>query len=908
MTDDWARDSVYNYIKSQIKSEIDKQYPNLPDANKNTLINNQFNELLKTQKNDIDAQIKAVSQEFKKHFKDENEYTYLLAIDPYYFLRHARNYLDYGIAGTKLVGGEGDWTDQMLMYPHIDFSEEMSWDSQRMAPVGSAVKMSFHDYAIVYLYKIMHFFNKNVNLMRAAFLIPVLISALSVIPAFFLGKKVGGNLGGFFAALIVGIHAAFINRTVGGFSDTDAYNVFFPLIIAWIFFEAFDTLELKRKIGLGALTGILIGIYSFAWKGWWYIAGFVFATIAIYFIYLVVINQNIIKKNLKDFFKLKTVKNTLISIGSVIGTFILFSLFFNLTLISNLVLQPINFMKIKAVAITTIWPNIQTTVAELNPASLSTTINQIGGKFLFLIAVIGIIITFLKKEKQEGKTHIKYGILLTIWFFATIYASTKGLRFILLLVPAFAVAFGVACGIVFNYVTKWAEKEIKIDKQISKIIVGLLLALLLINPIRAGYATASKEIPSMNDAWWNSLTKIKEKSAPDAIINSWWDFGHWFITVANRSVTFDGAGQDTHMAYWIGRSILTSDEDLAAGILRMVDCGNNNAFYALNGVEKPSGAMPNKIDEKGVLNDTPKSIDILNKIVLMNKEDAKKELLKYVPEERADLVLKYTHCSPPEDYYITSEDMIGKSGVWAHFGSWDFNKALIYNTLKKKEYRNDREKSIEFLKQRFNYTEEIADQLYYDVQAITSDKDANNWIAPWPSYAGNLANCGVKNNIVGCNNGVNVNLTNYDAFILVNNQIVRPESMVYVEDDDLAEKKFNGTTAPYSVALIPKGNNSYSSVIMQPDLALSTFTRLFFFEGVGSRYFEFFSYERDITGAEIYVWKVDWEGKVQERKALERLKEKNEEDKSEISEDKTNDTVEIKIPIDISENNESGSA
>ena len=29
------------------------------------------------------------------------------------------------------------------------------------------------------------------------------------------------------------------------------------------------------------------------------------------------------------------------------------------------------------------------------------------------------------------------------------------------------------------------------------------------------------------------------------------------------------------------------------------------------------------------------------------------------------------------DYFITSYDMIGKSGVWGHFGSWDFVKATM---------------------------------------------------------------------------------------------------------------------------------------------------------------------------------------------------------------------------------------
>jgi len=853
MTDQWAEDTVYNFIRSEVKATIDQQYPNLPETNKNTLIDNNFKEILKTQKKDLDSQIKAISQEYKKHFQDENGYTYLLAIDPYYYLRHARNYLDYGIAGTKIIGGEGDWTDQILMYPYTDFSKKISWDSQRMAPIGSKISTEFHDYAIVYLYKIMHFFNRNINLMRASFFIPILFSVLSVIPAFILGKKVGGNLGGFFAALLVGVHAAFVNRTAGGFSDTDAYNVFFPLLIAWIFFEAFDSENIKKKIGFSVLTVILMWIYSKSWTGWSYMAWLVFGTLGIYFIYLFTTNLGSFKKGIKEFLNQKTVKDTLIITLTILATFILISFIFDMRLITNL-LRPISFIRIKSVATTTIWPNIQTTVAELNPASLKTTISQIGGAFLFLISLVGIVLTFIKKEKSQ----IKYGILLTLWFLATIYASTKGLRFILLLVPAFSLAFGVACSVIYNSLTKWMQKEIHIEKKLSYSIVGLLLALLLISPIKAGYNTAEKEIPSMNDAWWNSLTKIKDKSAEDAIINSWWDFGHWFITIANRSVTFDGAGQDRHMAHWIGKSLLTDDEETAVGILRMVDCGNNNAFYALNGVEKNSGIkIPNSLDETSILNDTPKSIDILNKIILMNKQEAKKELLKYVPEKRADLVLKYTHCNPPENYYITSEDMIGKSGVWAHFGSWDFNKALIYNTLKKKEYKNDRQKSIEFLQERFGYSEEEADQIYYDVQAITSDKEANDWIAPWPNYSG-ASNCNVKDNVVICSNGVQINLSNYEALIRVQGGAVRPESIVYTKNGDLLEKKSTEKTTPYSIALIQKGNNSYQTVIMSPELAKSTFTRLFFFEGFGSKYFELFSHEKGLAGTEVYVWKVKW--------------------------------------------------
>ena len=76
---------------------------------------------------------------------------------------------------------------------------------------------------------------------------------------------------GLFAAVIVAVQPAFLTRTAGGFADTDAYNVTIPLLITWLFLEAFETQNLKKKTVLATASGFLIGIYSFTWAGWWYI-------------------------------------------------------------------------------------------------------------------------------------------------------------------------------------------------------------------------------------------------------------------------------------------------------------------------------------------------------------------------------------------------------------------------------------------------------------------------------------------------------------------------------------------------------------------------------------------------------------------------------------------------------------
>ena len=593
--------------------------------------------------------------------------------------------MENGQAGTIYTSEIEDLEPQKLMHKSIDFSKDRDWDGQRMAPIGASTKMSVHPYVGVFLHKVLSVFNRDQSTMASMFLIPVIICSLAVIPAFFIGRKLAGDVGGFFAGAMLALNANFLGRTAAGFSDTDSYNVLFPLLVTWFFIESITQKSIKKRIVFASLSGVCVGLFALAWQGWWFIFNFMLAGIGFYIVYLL-IKYFYLKKDISNILKEKELQNYALStfifiIISAIST----TIFYDFTKFLEFLKGPFGFMAIKEVAVTSLWPTIRTTVAELNPASFSTVVNSTGGNIFFLIAILGIILNFVMKRKNR-EANIKIGILLTLWFVGTIYASTKGVRFILLLIPAFSLAFGTSMGIIYSKASQWISKSLKIDANISKATIAILLLLLLIQPLRGAALTAKHEIPSMNDAWYNTLTKIKTNTSEDSIINSWWDFGHWFITLGDRRVTFDGAGQDQYMAHWVGKSLLADDEKKTAAILRMVDCGNNNAFWAL--------------DE--ALNDTVLEIDILNEIIMLERGAAKIKLLEYVSEEKAEEVLRYSHCTPPDNYYITSDDMVGKSGVWAHFGSWNFNRASMYQSVKKL----NAEKGTELLKNKFNLDED----------------------------------------------------------------------------------------------------------------------------------------------------------------------------------------------------------
>ena len=815
-TDDWAMQSVENYFKTQLRMQISARYPTLPESNRASLVEEEWLKFAKVNKAMIVEQAARLSQQFKANWQDEAGFPYMPDIDPYTYLRYARNLLE-----------RGDYADERR--------EGRAIDNHMIAPLGSEIEANLHPYTLAAIYKLAAVVRPGITLMQAAGYFPVIFVALSIIPAFFIGRKLGGNLGGFLAAALLAAAPALLGRTLWGHADTDTYNVFFPLFIVWLLLESIEAKEARKKLGLAAGAGTMTGLYSFSWGGWWYIFDFALGMLGLLLVWQLVRHA---RAGLAAILRQEDIKGSLLVIASYIlltGLFV--SIIKGFMAFVRAPIEPIAFSVLKAAAHPTLWPNVYTTVAELNPAPLSAIIASLGGSLMAALLLFGIITAFTKRD-AKGALNPSYGLLLTLWTLGIIYASTKGVRFTMMLVPPLALAFGSGLAWTYNKVVNFFEKGL----DVKRVIVGplfILLYLFIIYKFAAApaYAMAIRDVPIINDAWFAALEKIRQQSEPDAIINSWWDFGHHFKYFADRAVTFDGASQNTPMAHWIGLVLLTENEELAVGLLRMLDCGSNSAFEELD----------------GVLNDSPTTVALLKEIVPMDRADAAARLRAAdLSEGQIEAVLARTHCSPPEDYFITSEDMVAKSGVWAHFGSWDFVRAWLWLNSRKLAL----DSALEWLA-RHNIGKEQGTRLYYEARGLASEEQANAWISPWPSYLGR-ARCEQLNQSISCENGVQINLSTLDVSVPTQQGAFKPASLIYLsEGGQLRERTFN-STFPYSVLLAPK-RSGLESVLAPPELARSMFSRLFFFEGAGLNHFKLFDYQRDITGTEIYVWKVEWD-------------------------------------------------
>ncbi len=875
ITSEWAKNSVDNYYKNQISAQIEQQYPNLPSAMRSNQVDKEFQKHITENQDQYNKQIQQTADQFKQQFKDDTGETYLGDIDTYYYFKRSEWFIKNGYVGDTRVNNT-------------------PYDTYTLAPIGEFTDTNLLYYLVDMTYKTMKVFNPNVTIRRAFSYVPVFMSMLGVIPIFFIGKRSGGKLAGFFAAMLFAVHGNVLSRTIGGASDTDSYTVTLPLIALWLFIEALETSDRKKAVFYACLSSVFIGLFAFAWVAWWYIFDFIIISVIGYILYML-IYKKIHKESIKTYVSSKPFLDfCLVIVVFVVVSCIMVSSFIAFTTFLDIFKGPSQIFTLKESTKATLWPNVYTTVAELNEASVEQAIDSIG-KLPFILSVLGIVLTLARKDSKNiilisgtllwgflmayqfihinallfalllavpavfgvvlslirrYEVDIKLTFILIIWYLGMIFASTKGVRFTMLFIPPFVIGYGITMGRIYQAVTGYLTEELRVPENLGKIIIAASVLFFLITPIKGGYQVAYHSVPLINDAWWNALTKVKEQTPKDAIITSWWDYGHWFKSVADRRVTFDGGNQNVPQAHWVGKILLDDNEKEALGILRMLDCGATRATETID---------PH-------YQDTTKTVALTYKLINTNKAGAKDILTQEgFDEKTTNEILEYTHCTPPPAIFITSEDMVGKAGVWAHFGSWNFSKAKVWFDVK----NMNKQQALQHLVKEFNMTQSQAESIYTEIEPLNDDNEANRWIAPWPSYSSGFETCEKQDNTtIGCpitaKGGtitLTVDLATKDAWVPTKDgKKVHPNSLVYASNDSFEVRTYAQDTFGNSVGLLyDTEKDTYYSIILTDELSKSMFTRLFYFNSAGTKYFKFFDRERDITGLDILVWQVDWD-------------------------------------------------
>lgn len=601
--------------------------------------------------------IPGIPSDEKAYYEDQSGNPYMYELDSYYNYRLTKNYLDHGYMGDTIINGR-------------------EWDMHSYAPSG--VPMDYPPlivYITALIYKFINLFS-SVPLLTICFWLPAFTGPLAGVVAYFFVGRFTNRYGAFAAGIFAVTAPIYFTRSVPGWFDTDMFNVFFPLLVTWIFVEAVQAKEIKNKMILSTLAAISMFLFALGWNGWQYQFYLLVAFTVLYILW---------RK-----FKGNEVKN-LIYTTAVFFTFTLvlvgvFTGLLNILKLFNSI--PELFSLTSAQGLWAPWPDIYVSVSELAVPSWEEVVSGVGpafaGGILGLIWIFRILINKKLKKRFLSKMTWFFYVLLIVWTLVGILSLKEGTRFILLLVPPMVVSSGIMVGIAVDYLSLLKKSEkfpiFRRNENLIKALALFILLLVTVPAVFGAYETFPGLKPGADDDLWNAAIWMSNNTPEDTVIISDWDYGHLLSAVADRPVSFDGRtayietlpsrqfdsaypfgsqSPSTSREYWIYKAFVTDNESLSLGIFNMIATSGDMGYTTL---DKYTG-------------NTTKSVEILNNILGVDRGAAEIVLTKNygLNQTSAEDVLQYTHPVNPRHFVVLT---YGLSGVYwiFHFGSWDFNK------------------------------------------------------------------------------------------------------------------------------------------------------------------------------------------------------------------------------------------
>lgn len=630
------------------------------------------------------------------HYTDAigRRWVYLGDLDSYAWLRAAANRLRHGAPCDAVVDGQ-------------------CRDALALAPVGLAVPYarSLHIAAIAAVQRVATWFDPAFPLPASAYLVPVLAGVLGVLPAFAIGRRLAGTLGGFTAALVSGGHPMLLLRSVG--SDNDVWNVVLPLYMAWALIAALQARGAAARIGGAVLAGAVAGLHAATWNGWG------FAALALGGGLAAALALHAARWALRE-------RSVRVWVAPRVRAVALVGAVFAVT--ASAAVQMSGAAETPAAAAWRLLsmlrpatarppagpllPSALDMVSELAAPGLGVIAAQSYGHLVFFAGWLGMLLLLLPRQRwhtahflvliagtllyrvlltttavtrgalvailalplaaaaalaarkgdERDLETAAAGLLVAVWLLAALFVSFHAMRFVLLLAPPLGLAAGVAAGRLYEWLADEARGWLG-DGPLPRGLAAAAVLALAALPLRVAYATAASQLPGLDGAWAGVLERVRATTPPETIVSTWWDYGYWAKYVAERRVSADGGSLLTAVPHWLARAQLADSEAEALGLLRMLDCASDARPYPEGAQGAMARLMRHGLDERA-------AYDTVGAVAVRDRAEADAYLagLGLDAAARAD-VLAATHCAPPPAVLVLSSEQVALGGWW-RMGRW----------------------------------------------------------------------------------------------------------------------------------------------------------------------------------------------------------------------------------------------
>lgn len=786
---------VISNLKKTVAATIDRDFPNLPPLEKKKLIKEQFDTIIKNEKDKVRATIAALSQNLDRQSPPGRTAPYLLASDSYYYYGLTENIITTGSISPTIRGSK-------FFHPLM------------LAPSGYWEPLNLHPYVGALAHRLISLFNPRADLMFSVSFVPLLLLALALIPFLYLCQTLKYPLSVTLAGAVnLALAGIFLKRSMFAWYDDDPYNVIFPLLILAFVFHGIDIHKNKRKTFLCAiLTGLIVSTYALFWHGWVFMECILVGS----GLAIILFNHFLIKE------KTRTPSLIIFFLTLALGSFASVGLAFGPKEFFTLFKEGIEALKDFLNPSLSLWPDLYIAVGELRSADLPLLVELTGGVIAFIITLIGFIGQIVRLARRPGQYPLTF-ITVLVFSVIAVGLSFGAQRFILLSLTPLSLLFasglndltrglsGLIARLPFK--TNWV-KNLQLSFQV--IVSSVLIVVLTIGAYRS--------IPGLlnqiyNDTWDATFKKIEQETPADSIVNTWWPPGHFIKAMAKRRVTVDGATINKPQAYWLANVFLSSTEREALGYLRMLNnCGNDAVDY---------------LTEKGI--PLSSAVDLLKEIMPLSRQAATERLAGKLSPRLASDLLAMTHKIPPPTYVMFPSELMDGAIQYGFVGRWNFRRVEELRSRSSSLTNLPRKGSkdyVPFLWQLSGGYPKISDPMNPLVQ---------------------------KDNKIIFDNDIRVDLASRDCLINSPTYGQgKPTSMVFPQNDQVVEKFFPDANLRYSLLLVPQ-DNSFQCLLMEDFFARSLLMRLYYFPETRHKYFTLFSKKSDMTNrTNIIVYKVDW--------------------------------------------------
>ena len=197
-----------------------------------------------------------------------------------------QSYGNFLVDGKVYFSGNDAWYHlRQVQYTVNHWPATMPFDPWTYYPYGTSVGQfgTLYDQIVATVALIVGLGNPSPHTVALTLLVaPAVFGTLVAVPTYFIGKRLGGRLGGLFGVLVLAlVPGVFLNRGLVGFSDHNIVEPFFQTFAVLAMMVAISAAErerpvyellldrdfaaVRRPLGYGILAGIATAMYLWVW-------------------------------------------------------------------------------------------------------------------------------------------------------------------------------------------------------------------------------------------------------------------------------------------------------------------------------------------------------------------------------------------------------------------------------------------------------------------------------------------------------------------------------------------------------------------------------------------------------------------------------------------------------------------